>query len=67
MLVQPISPEGEDIGSTFLAVDAVQAGPGDQVLVSREGGSVRQVLGVGEEPFHAAILAVIDAIEITPS
>lgn len=64
MVVQSITPEGVDTGKTFLAVDAVQSGPGDRVLVAREGGTARQILEAGEAPIHSVILAVIDEIHL---
>ena len=33
LIVQPIDPDGTERGKTFLAVDGVQAGVGDTVLV----------------------------------
>ena len=36
-VVQPLDEEGQDAEGSFLAVDAAQAGPGDVVLVMREG------------------------------
>ncbi len=44
LIVQQVDGEGRDVGSSFLAVDTVQAGPGDQVLVMSEGNGVRQNL-----------------------
>ncbi len=64
LFVQPITPEGEPVGRSFLAVDAVQAGVGDVVLAAREGNTARQILGTSKDPFHAVILAVVDAVQI---
>jgi microcompartment protein CcmK/EutM len=47
-----------------MAVDAAQAGPGDLVLAAREGNTARQVLGAGEEPLHAVVLGVVDAVDL---
>ena len=59
LLVQPIDPSGAPKGKSFLAVDAVQAGPGDTVLILEEGGSARLIL---EEPDTFTIKAVIAGI-----
>ncbi len=59
LLVQPVSPKGDPDGSSFLAVDAVQAGIGDTVLIIDEGGSARQVLG---KPATGTIRTVIAAV-----
>lgn len=45
LIAQPIKPDGTVAGRSLLAVDAVHAGIGDQVLVFDEGGSARTMLG----------------------
>ena len=45
LVVQPVDPEGKPKGRSLLAVDGVQAGIGDLVLVVDEGGSARAVIG----------------------
>ncbi|MFH1018954.1 MAG: EutN/CcmL family microcompartment protein [Pseudomonadota bacterium] len=64
LVVQPLTPEGEDSGKSFLAVDAVQAGVGDQVLVAREGNTARQILAAGEAPIHSVVLSVVDEVHL---
>jgi microcompartment protein CcmK/EutM len=64
MVVQPLSPEGGDSGKIFLAVDAVQAGPGDHVLVAREGNTARQILAAGEAPIHSVIVGIVDEVSL---
>ena len=59
LIVQPIDPEGNPKGKSFLAVDAVQAGVGDMVLVIEEGGSARMIIN---EPDTFTIKAVITGI-----
>ncbi len=59
LIVQPVDPAGTAIGISFLAVDTVQAGPGDIVLVLEEGGSARLIL---DEPETFTIKAVIAGI-----
>jgi len=43
LIVQPIDPDGNPKGKTFLALDNVQAGIGDTVLICDEGGSARML------------------------
>lgn len=64
LIVQPVDPSGAPKGQSFLAVDTVQAGVGDTVLVLEEGGSARMIL---DEPETFTIKAVIAGIvdEIT--
>ncbi len=64
LVVEPVKADGATaLASSFLAVDSVQAGVGDLVLCAREGNTARQILGSDEDPFHAVVLAVVDAIE----
>ncbi|RME22374.1 MAG: ethanolamine utilization protein EutN [Deltaproteobacteria bacterium] len=64
MVVQPVDVDGRTpLGAEFLAVDAVQAGPGDVVLASREGNTARQLLGTDADPFHAVIVGIVDAVD----
>jgi microcompartment protein CcmK/EutM len=67
LVVQPLTPEGENSGKSFLAVDAVQAGVGDQVLVAREGNTARQILAAGEAPIHAVVLSIVDEVHLAPA
>ncbi|HED11739.1 MAG TPA: hypothetical protein ENJ10_13685 [Caldithrix abyssi] len=64
LIVQPVTPEGHNMGEAFLALDSVDAGVGDRVLVMREGGSARIVFNNNHIPVQAVIVAVIDGIEI---
>ena len=64
MIVQPLDLEGRQQGEAFLAIDTVQAGTGDRVLVMREGGSARIVFNDNEIPVQAVITAVVDDVEI---
>jgi microcompartment protein CcmK/EutM len=59
MIVQPITPDGTSAGKSFLAVDTVQAGVGDTVLIMEEGGSARLIL---DEPGTFTVKAVIAGI-----
>jgi ethanolamine utilization protein EutN len=65
LIVQPIDETGNDKGDAFLACDAAQAGPGDVVLVEREGNTARQLLGTEKDPFHAVIVAIVDKVKIS--
>ena len=64
LIVQPLDLEGRPQGEAFLALDTVQAGVNDRVLVMREGGSARIVFNDNEIPVQAVITAVVDDVEI---
>jgi ethanolamine utilization protein EutN len=63
LVVQPVDPEGKAVGKTFLAVDRVQAGTGDLVLVNDEGNSARMILGDLKAPIRTVIVGIVDAVE----
>jgi len=56
LVVQPVDPGGNPCGRSFLAIDTVQAGLGDTVLVMEEGGSARLIL---DEPETFTVKSVI--------
>jgi microcompartment protein CcmK/EutM len=64
LVVQPIQPDGESKGSTFLAIDTVQAGPGDTVIVIDEGNSARQIIDNKTAPVRSVIAGVVDEVNI---
>lgn len=59
LIVQPIGTDGKNIGKSFLAVDAVQAGIGDIVIVMEEGGSARMII---DEPDSLTVKSVVAGI-----
>jgi microcompartment protein CcmK/EutM len=65
MVVQPVKTDTHaPMKTEFLAVDAAQAGPGDLVLVAREGNTARQILGAGNEPLHSVIVGIVDSVDV---
>ncbi len=64
LIVQPITPTGKSSGREILAVDVVDAGVGDKVLLMSEGTSARQILTDDKIPVHTVIVGVIDDIDI---
>jgi len=64
LVVQPLDERGTDSGASFVAIDNVQAGVGDMVLVLTEGNGVRQILGQGDQvPIRSIIVGIVDAVE----
>lgn len=64
LIVQPVDEYGDDVGKSFISCDAVQAGPGDVVLVEQEGNCARQILGTMKDPFHSVICGIVDRVKI---
>jgi microcompartment protein CcmK/EutM len=63
-VVQPIDETGKDTGHSFVAIDNVQAGVGDKVIVLTEGNGVRQILQMGDVvPIRSMIVGIVDHVE----
>ncbi|MCX6606414.1 MAG: EutN/CcmL family microcompartment protein [Acidobacteria bacterium] len=65
LLVQPVqldlvTPRGDAI----IAVDAVDAGPGDLVLLAIEGYCAMTAVGRPDSPIDAAVIGVIDRVDL---
>lgn len=64
MLVQPINPDGTARGVSLLALDSVDAGEGDIVIVVQEGWSASTAsTGEAGAAIDSAIVGVVDFIE----
>ncbi|RMD94785.1 MAG: ethanolamine utilization protein EutN [Calditrichaeota bacterium] len=65
LIVQPVDLDGKTpVGTSMIALDKVDAGEGDLVLVNKEGGSARILLEDEEIPVQAVVVAVIDGIDV---
>jgi ethanolamine utilization protein EutN len=62
LLVQPLHPDGTPRGARVIAVDAVQAGEGDHVLVVDEGNSAAQVLEQPRGPVRTVVVGIVDEV-----
>ena len=60
LLLRNISPDCKQEKNTTIAVDSVDAGIGDVVLVSREGKTAADVLGLAQVPVRSVIVGVVD-------
>jgi len=65
LVAQPVDPSGAPKGKTVLALDTVQAGEGDVVLVLQEGNSARLIVGDSMAPMRCVVVAVVDEVETT--
>ena len=66
LVVQEATPTGEARGQTLVAVEAdgIGAGPGDLVLIQREGGGARVMLGDDQAPVNAVVCGIVDAVHL---
>jgi len=64
LVVQPLQLDGSDRGNPVLALDAVDAGVGDRVLLATEGFSAMTAVGRPHSPIDMAVIGVIDHVEI---
>ncbi len=65
MICQPVTLEGTETGATLLALDSVDAGEGDMVLIVQEGWSA-STAATGEvgAAIDSAIIGVVDRIDL---
>ncbi|MCC6341888.1 MAG: EutN/CcmL family microcompartment protein [Bryobacterales bacterium] len=64
MLAQPLHLDGSNRGDAVVALDTVDAGIGDRVLVVTEGFSAMTSAGRPQSPIDMAIIGVIDHVEV---
>lgn len=64
LVVRPIDPSGKADGNYLVAVDTVDAGTGETVLIV-SGSSARMAAGLKDCPVDAAIVGVVDQVEIS--
>ena len=66
LLVQQLNLDGSNRGDAVVALDAVDAGVGDQVLLTTDGFSAMTTVGRPQSPIDMAVIAFIDSIELVP-
>jgi microcompartment protein CcmK/EutM len=64
LIVREADEHGTALGKPYVAVDTVDAGTGDLVLVAA-GSSARQTNITKDTPVDAVIMAVIDSLEVS--
>ncbi len=64
LVVQPLNLDGSDRGEAVLALDAVDAGVGDRVLIVSEGFSAMTAVGRPQSPIDMAVIGVIDSVDL---
>ena len=64
LVVQPLNLDGSDRGEAVLALDAVDAGIGERVLLSAEGFSAMTAVGRPNSPIDTAVIGIIDEVTL---
>lgn len=62
LLVRQIDPRGQERGAPFVAVDVLDAGVGDTVLLTLDGWAAMTAVKRARAPIDAAVIAVVDAV-----
>jgi microcompartment protein CcmK/EutM len=62
LVVERTDPVGQPTDDYIIAVAAVDAGVGEQVLVLDEGNGARQVFGEAGAPVRSAVVGIIDHV-----
>jgi len=65
LLVNQLDLQGNETEDYDIAVDVVQAGPGDTVLVIDEGNGARQILRLDPGAVRAVIVGVVDQVALS--
>ena len=64
LMVQPVDPQGQEAGAVTLALDSVQAGVGDTVLIIDEGNSSRMIVGDSMAPIRTMVVGIVDQVDV---
>jgi ethanolamine utilization protein EutN len=62
LVVDRIGPDGAPSGGYLIAIDQVDAGVGETVLMIDEGNSARQVLNAPNAPVRSVVVGIVDHI-----
>jgi microcompartment protein CcmK/EutM len=63
LVIRAVDPDGKQKGAYVVAVDTVDAGTGELVLVV-SGSSARMATGCQDRPVDAAVVGIIDTIDL---
>ncbi len=63
LIVREADESGTAVGKPYVAIDTVDAGTGDLVLIAA-GSSARQTTQTKDTPVDAVIMAIVDTLEV---
>ncbi len=64
LIVDHLSIDGKPTGKYLIAVDSVDAGVGETVLVIDEGNSARQIVNDAQAPIRSIIIGIVDEVHV---
>ena len=64
LVVERTDPAGTPTGDYVIAVDAVDAGVGERVLVNDEGNGARQIFASDVAPVRSVIVGIVDRVDL---
>ncbi len=64
LVIERIDPGARPTGGYVIAVDVVDAGVGELVLVLDEGNGARQVFDSADAPVRSVVVGIIDTIHV---
>ena len=64
LLARPVDPTGKTDGNYLVAIDTVDAGVGEMVLIV-SGSSARMASGMKDTPVDAAVVGIVDAVDVS--
>lgn len=64
LLVDLVDPRWNETGGYLIAIDSVDAGIGDRVLMIDEGNSARQIVDDAGAPLRSIIIGIVDEVHI---
>ncbi len=62
--VQPLDISGSASGEPFLALDSLDAGIGDRVIVTQDGWSASKVINRPGAAVDAAVIGIVDTVQL---
>ena len=66
LVARPMDPSGKPEGNYLVAIDTVDSGVGETVLIV-SGSSARMAAGLKDCPVDAAIVGIVDSVEVRES
>lgn len=63
LLARPVDPNGQNEGNHLVAIDTVDAGVGEMVLIV-SGSSARMAAGMKDLPVDAVVVGIVDHVDV---